>query len=472
MRQDKRIQRLCARSPNEALVEARRLERTGALKDAQAIYEQLVIFHPQHAELFFLLGTVHARQHDFATAVSLLKRAVFLNPNYLDAYKNLARALGDLRRYDQAVNYYDRAIALHPTDAEAHCNRGFMLYHLGDFTAALCAFFKAIELRADYADAYHNISLIKLLLGDYEDGWRLFEWRWRSTTFQDTRPLREPLWEGSASLAGKTILVYAEQGAGDTIQFCRYVPLVAELGATVLLEVQQPLLRLMTTLRLSGAGAIFAQGFTRPSYDFHCPLMSLPVAFKTTLDSIPATVPYLSVDTPNLHQWQVRLGQKSRPRIGLVWSGAFGHKNDANRSIALSIFKSFLHHECDYHSLQKEVRPADLPFFSSSNILCHAENLADFTDTASLVSEMDLVISVDTSVAHLAGALAKNVWVLLPFVPDYRWLMERDDSPWYPTARLFRQPCLGDWNSVINKVESSLAAFISTFTEREGKASM
>jgi hypothetical protein len=227
------------------------------------------------------------------------------------------------------------------------------------------------------------------------------------------------------------------------------------MGAAVLLEVQRPLVSLMSSL--GSSCSIVPHGSGRPPFDFQCPLLSLPLAFQTTLDTIPATVPYLFADPSNLRQWQARLGAKSRPRIGLAWSGAPNHKNDHNRSIALSAFAPVLNPQCEYHSLQKEIRAADITFFSSSSIISHAENLSDFLDTASLVSEMDLVITVDTSIAHVAGALGKKVWLLLPFVPDWRWLTEREDSPWYPTVRLFRQPRLGDWNSVITKVDYSSA---------------
>ena len=270
------------------------------------------------------------------------------------------------------------------------------------------------------------------------------------------RPFTQPLWLGTESLAGKTILLHSEQGLGDTIQFCRYAQLVAELGARVLMEVPEPLVGLLKDVR--GVSHVIVRGSPLPTFDYHCPLLSLPLAFKTNLNSIPCSTKYVHADPVKLTHWTSRLGEKRHPRIGLVWSGRTEQKNDHNRSIALAALIPHLPADCQYVSLQKEVRKIDKPMLeSSTNILHFGDELHDFTDTAALCELMDVVISVDTSVAHLSGALGQPTWVLLSFNPDWRWLLERDDSPWYPSIKLYRQPRVGDWDSVLVKLTADLA---------------
>ena len=254
---------------------------------------------------------------------------------------------------------------------------------------------------------------------------------------------------------GKAILLHSEQGFGDTIQFCRYVPLVAARGARVILEVERPLQELMTTL--VGATQVISKGNPLPDFDFQCPLLSLPLAFGTRHETTPSVTPYLRAPVQALKSWQARLAPNARPRIGLVWSGKPTHKNDQNRSISLRSLIPLLDIEATFVSLQQDVRTDDATVLKDqSSILYFGEALKNFSDTAALISNLDLVISVDTSVAHLAGALAKPVWVLLPFVPDWRWLLDRNDSPWYPTARLFRQDDTRAWDKVIARVHAAL----------------
>ena len=252
------------------------------------------------------------------------------------------------------------------------------------------------------------------------------------------RNFTQPQWFGHENIAGKTILLPAEQGFGDTIQFCRYVPLVAARGARVILEVQEPLSELMTSL--TGASQIVSKGDPLPDFDIHCPLLSLPLAFGTRLETIPSAVPYLRASSQAVMNWDTRLGPKRRPRMALPGLVEPTHPNDHNRSIGLGALLPLLDIDATFVSLQKDVRTEDATVLKERSDLLHfGDALKDFSDTAALISNLDLVISVDTSVAHLAGALAKPVWVLLPFIPDWRWLLDRADSPWYPTARLFRQ---------------------------------
>jgi hypothetical protein len=278
-----------------------------------------------------------------------------------------------------------------------------------------------------------------------------------SSSFKEKRSFPQPLWLGVESLDNKTILIYAEQGLGDTIQFCRYAPLVAQLGAKVILEVQRPLVKLLKSLE--GITKIIARGDTLPAFDFQCPLLSLPLAFKTELNSIPLVSQHIISGSEKIIKWQTRLGKKAKLLVGLIWSGSTTHKNDHNRSLTLNQLISYLPSQHQYICLQKELRDIDkVVLAKNSHIQFYGDELTDFTDTAVLCELIDVVISVDTSVAHLAGTLGKQTWILLPFSPDWRWLLDRDDSPWYPSVKLYRQERIGDWDSVLERVKEDLMA--------------
>ena len=322
--------------------------------------------------------------------------------------------------------------------------------------AALASYDKAIELKPDYADALFHKSLALLLAGNFRQGWEFYEWRLkRENPASPRRVFPRPLWLGSQSISGKTILLHSEQGLGDSIQFCRYAVFVAGLGARVILEVEPPLFGLFN--KLAGVSELVIKGNPLPDFDYHCPLLSLPFAFKTDLGTIPCARHYLKCPPDKLEHWKSRLGEKNGPRVGLAWNGNVMHMNDGSRSIPLSALTRHLPEGFTYVSLQKEIREIDKSTLeSSANIFHYGEELNDFTDTAALCKLMDVVISVDTSVAHLSGALGKPTWVLLPFSPDWRWMLDRDDSPWYPDIRLFRQQKPNDWSEAIERIISSL----------------
>ena len=392
-------------------------------------------------------------------------RALALKPDYVEALTNRGVVLADLKRSDEALQSYDRALALKPDDVEALYNRGTTLNGLQRHDEALEYYDRALALKPEHAQAHWNRALCSLQLGDFASGWAEYEWRWRRNRPENAkREFRQPLWLGIEPLAGKTILLHAEQGLGDTLQFCRYVRPVAALGARVVLEVQPPLLPLLR--RLEGASELRATGAALPAFDYHCPLLSLPLAFKTELASVPSDIPYLRSDAARVEKWRERLGPKMQPRVGIAWSGATGHKNDHNRSLSLAQVLPLLIEQVQWVSLQKELREADAQLMSAQTPMrSYGEELKDFADTAALVELMDVVVAVDTSVAHLAGALGKPVWILLPFNSDWRWLLDRDDSLWYPTARLFRQPAIGDWASVIDTVRNELARELGALRE-------
>ncbi|MFZ1909244.1 MAG: tetratricopeptide repeat protein [Burkholderiales bacterium] len=386
----------------------------------------------------------------------MIGKAVAIKPGNPEALVNLGNALQELKRHDQALASYDKALALKPDYAEALSNRGLTLQALKRHDEALASYGKALALEPDFAEAHANLGLLRLLLGDFERGWEEYEWRWKGPSFSASRRnFSQPLWLGEDGVSGKTLLIHAEQGLGDTIQFVRYARQAAEKGATVVLQVQPALKALLASA--FGRYQVLAEGEPLPRFDLHCPFLSLPLAFKTRLDSIPAQVPYLAAPVAAIDKWSDRLGQKGVPRIGIVWSGRSTHANDANRSIALTRLMPLRSPDVQLVSLQNEVRAEDARVLTANAQILHfGPELKDFSDTAALVSLVDLVVSVDTSVAHLAGALGKPVWILVPFAPDWRWLLEREDSPWYPSARIFRQPKLGDWDSVIDKVRQAL----------------
>ena len=388
-------------------------------------------------------------------ALASCERALQIKPDYAEALNNRGNALLELNRAAEALASCERALLVKPDFAEALGNRGAALIALGRPEDALASLRRALQIKPDYADAHWNEALCRLLLGEFERGWTKYEWRWKKEPGLSTaRNFPQPLWLGKEPLAGKTILLHAEQGLGDTIQFCRYTKQVATLGARVVLEVQPALKSLLQGLE--GVSLVIGTGDRLPDFDYHCPLMSLPLAFQADLSNITAAA-YLQSESVKRQQWQGRLGPASKTRIGLVWSGATGHKNDRNRSLSLKQIAQLIGDEAQYHCLQKELRPADRDVLANTpGIEFLGDSLKDFSDTAALVQQMDLVITVDTSVAHLAGAMGKEVWILLPFSPDWRWLLGRSDSPWYGSARLFRQTALGDWAGVLGQVQEAL----------------
>jgi hypothetical protein len=360
-----------------------------------------------------------------------------------------------LAQLEEAELSCRHAIALKPDFAEAHNNLGNALNELGQPEAALANFNRAISLKTTFPAARLNRSVLSLLRGDFEQGWIDYEWRWTGVARlrKDSRAFVQPLWLGEEAIAGKRVLLYSEQGLGDTLQFCRYVKLVADLGATVIFEVQK---RLMSVLaNLEGVSQIVARGDALPDFELRCPLMSLPLAFKTNLATIPSAAKYLIADATKTAQWQAKLGARSAARIGLVWRGNPKNKNDYKRSIGLADLIRHLPAGPLYVSLHKDVSETDRQLLQSSQILQFDDDM-DFSGTAALCECLDLVISVDTSLAHLSGALGKNTWILLPFVPDWRWLLDRADSPWYPSVRLYRQDRRGDWSCVLERMQADL----------------
>ena len=440
-------------------------EKKSLYSDALEYFNKAIKLNPGHAESYSNLAAILIELMLFEDALAYLYRALDLDPNIPEAYNNSGNALYKLNRTEEALLNYTRAIAIFPDFVEAWTNRGVLLDSLFRHDEAIVNFDKAIVIKKDFADAYWNKALSLLRCGDFYNGFNLYEWRWKVDKLKLlNRSYSQPLWLGNENIRNKSILLHAEQGLGDTIQFCRYAKLVKELGAIVLLEVPKSLLDLLNGLE--GFDQLIEIGKPLSNFDYHCPLMSLPLAFKTELSSIPSRTPYLAAANNKYEKWAQKLGVKSKLLVGLVWSGSTTLKNDHNRSLTLQQLLPYLSDLCEYVSLQKEVREIDKQVLDGSNIKQYGDELNDFSDTAALCELMDLVISVDTSVAHLAGAIGKTTWVLLPHVPDWRWLLDREDSPWYPSIKIYRQPSPGDWDSVIQQVRQDLIEYSNNWKLR------
>ena len=430
------------------------LLQMGKVAQARADCEQALTLQPNLAAAHATLGAALCEQRHFDEAVRSYECAIALAPKMFEAQNGLGVVFLRQGRADEALAVNDRVIAGNP-NAETWNDRGSILYMLRRWDDALAAYDKALSLLPTYGDAYWNKSLLLLLLGRYEEGWKLYEWRWRSRGLAyAARNFAEPLW-GGEDLIGKTILLHAEQGLGDTLQFARYVPLVAARGGQIFLEVPASLTGLLS--RLDPRVTVIARGVSLPHFDVQCPLMSLPAVFGTTVDTIPATIPYLSAAPEHVARWRSQLGPQMKLRVGLTWAGRPGYANDYTRSMSPETLSPLLDVDCEFHCLQRDITPADRTWLDAHpEVRSYGGAITTFEDAAALTSLMDVVVTVDTASAHLAGALGKPTSVLLPFSPDFRWLTEGSGSPWYPTAQLFRQSAPRDWTQPLAGVKAYL----------------
>jgi len=478
-------------NPQQLLQSAVQHHQSGRLREAEALYRQVLQHQPDHPDAVHFLGVIAQQVGKKDAAVQFMRRSLALNPNNPAFHINYAIILQEQRQYDEALAHCRQAIALRPGFAEAHANVGAVLtssgkpeegvghlrralaleprnvkahYNLadalskiGNYADAIHEYEQVLALDPDYAKAQFGLGLLRLLQGDFVRGWEGYEWRWQTADPSiPKRSFTQPLWDGS-DLSGKTILLYSEQGYGDAIQFIRYLPRVTERDGRVVLESLAGLTPLFR--ELSGVEQMISWGEPLPAFDVRCPLMTLPKIFATTLNTIPAEVPYLRAPQDRIAFWHDRLAGDSKHKVGLAWSGNPRHTNDRERSIRPAVLAPLREIEnVSFYSLQKNeasraaVSSAvpDLPLRDLS------DDIHDFADTAALIQNLDLVVCVDTAVAHLAGALGKRVWLMIPFVPDWRWLLDRSDSPWYPTMRIFRQSRLRDWAGVVAEVAAAL----------------
>jgi len=431
-------------------------------EEALASYDQAIALQPDHADAFNNRGVVLRDLKRHEEALSHYDQEIALKPDYADAFNNRGVVLRDLKRHEEALASYDQAIVLRPDFAAAFNNRGVALRDLKRHEEALASYDQALRIKPDYADATWNKSLLLILIGNYLEGWKLYESRLDKKEIADNYyKFQQTSWRGQEDIQGKTLLIYSEQGLGDVIQFVRYLEKVHQLGIKIILEVPLPLVSLVSTFHVPMT--VVERGKKRPGFDAYCPLLSLPYIFKTTIETIPASIPYLFANKEKLEDLKHQLGNQSSKRIGLTWSGLAVHENDHNRSIPLDALSELLKLPFEWHSLQKEYQERDKEILlNHPEIHQHQDELNDFSDTAALIECMDIIISVDTSVAHLAGALGKPVWILLPFMPDYRWMLDREDCPWYPSAKLVRQDESRDWSNVLNLIKKYLSYSLLT----------
>jgi tetratricopeptide (TPR) repeat protein len=444
-----------------ALVDLKRFE------EALSSYETAIALRPTYFEAFSNMVVPLRELKRPQEAVAAADRSIAIRPDYAEAHSNRGTALSLLRRLDEALESFEATIALKPDYAPAYNNKGVALFELRRLDDAMASYHRAIALNPEFADAHHHQAMCRLALGDFARGWAQFEWRWRTPQFEDGRRHQDkPLWLGREALEGRTILLHGEQGFGDTLQFCRYATDVAARGAKVVLEVQPGLERLLS--RLQGVDQVVRLGAAIPPCDFQTPMMSLPLALGGVAPEA-GKGPYLAADPQDVAAWRARLATSGKRRIGLCWAGGFrpdllvADSADKRRSLPLEAFAPLAGVDgVEIYSLQKGPPAAQLTEalargWDGPPILDLTAELNDFADTAALVANLDLVITCDTAIAHVAGGLGVPVWILNRFDTCWRWMADRDDSPWYPSARLFRQTTAGDWAGVVQRVTDELS---------------
>jgi tetratricopeptide (TPR) repeat protein len=429
------------------------LLKKGQLAEATAEYRTTIALRPSYANAYSNLGVALQKQRKMEEAIAAYRQAVHYQPNHAEAHSNLGVALRESGRMAEAIEEYRIAIRMDEKCLDAYSNLGAALQDVGRDDEAIAVLEQAVKLSPEYDAAHYNLALALLRKGQYERGWQ--EYEHRAVALLVRRTFAAPQWDGGET-GGKTILVFAEGGFGDVIQFARYVPMVKKRGGRVVFQVRSELIRLLSQL---GADEMIPKDRQAPAFDVHCPLLSLAGIFKTRLDDIPASR-YLSADPAIAGQWASKLGEKKNVRIGVTWRGDPVHKNDANRSLDPALLLplgdvsgiTLVNLQARDGNAKSTVPPPEL------RMVDFTRDISDFAETAGLIEHLDLVISVDTAVAHLAGAMGKKVWLLLPHVADWRWLKDRSDSPWYPTMRIFRQRAAGDWKPVMAEVIRNLSA--------------
>jgi len=429
----------------------------GQFEEAVANARAAIALRPDFPEAMCSLGHALGKTGRFDEAEAALRQALALRPKDPEILNRLGILFRDQDRFNEAAEIYLEAIAAKPSFSKGWNNLGTALKAQNKVEEAAVAFRQAIAIDPRDALARLSLAMVGLLKGELRNSWLNYEYRWIMERNDPQRGFAQPLWRGSEPLAGKTILLHAEQGLGDTIQFVRYASVLAGQGARVVLQVQ-PALKTLAS-RVAGVVQTFANGEPPPPFDFHCPLLSLPLALQTDLNSIPGHYPYLTPAQQRVAHWGPRLRVARGPRVGVVWKGNPKHLNDSNRSVPIGIFgRIFGVGGCGFINLNLGLSATEREILAEAGVALEpSDAISDFEDTAAIISLLDLVITVDTSVAHLAGALGKPVWLLLPFAPDWRWMLERGDSPWYPTMSLFRQPAIRQWEPVISAVCGELA---------------
>ncbi|MFC1676782.1 tetratricopeptide repeat protein [Planctomycetota bacterium] len=438
--------------------------QSGRVVQAEELFGQVLESEPNHAGVLHLLGVIAHDKADHDTAVDLLGRAIENysqaikhKPDYAEAYNNIAAALQGQGNYETSMENCGKAISLKGDYAQAYNTMGSILQNLGRYEEAIENYSKAIGLAPDYAEVHNNLGMGLLLKARFAQGWQEYEWRLKCANRVYPHHYQQPLWDGRP-FAGKRILVHYEQGFGDSIQFVRYLPMIKQRGGTVIFEERKPLIKLFENF--DGIDELIETSSSNKvdvAFDFYLPLLSAPMIFGTTLESVPSNVPYLKADPVKIEYWREKV-KGDDFKVGVVWAGLPSHKNDHNRSCRLEHFGPLSKMAgVKLYGLQKGEASREAEYLREEmEIVNLGEQLEDFADTAGAIENMDLIISVDTSVLHLAGAMGKCVWGLIPYGSEWRWMLERQDSPWYPGMKLFRQKKSGDWAAVFESVQQQL----------------
>jgi tetratricopeptide (TPR) repeat protein len=433
----------------KALQEKRRFD------EAIACHQSALAIRPGYYQARNNLGTALGAKGDWTQAIAHYEQALALCPASVEILNNLAKAFYERRQFESAIAYCRQALSFAPGHLEISNTLGNIFYRMGDLPQAIAYFRHVLRHDPDRADAHWNLGQVLLAQGDYAGGWPRYEWRWRLKKRAPRTHVQGPAWDGS-DLAGRSILLFAEQGFGDTIHFIRYIPHVAKRGGKIVLACQPEMLRLLQNMEGVAQTVPWTPPF--PGFDVQCSLLSLPGIFNTTLSDIPAIIPYLRPDETLVRQWKARLAPDGPLNVGLAWAGK---PDPTDRSAPAAIWSSLAGiPNVRFVSLQKwdaERQHQLVPL----EVLNWTSELMDFADTAALIASLDLVVTIDTAVAHLAGALGKPTWVLLKSDPDWRWMLNRADSPWYPTMRLFREPRVGDWDTPMNQIVEALKSTVA-----------
>ncbi len=479
----------------ELMRQAMILHQGGKLEEAESFYEEVIRIDPDHADALHLLGAVSYQMKKYKKAIAYTEKALRLKPENNDlhtnlgnahlgngeteaaifhyrraielnkgdaiSYYNLGNAYKEQGAFDDAVKCYEKALQINPEMAEAYYNYGNALqdkHHIDSL--AIPYYRKTISLKPEFAEAHWNLSLALLVTGKFNEGWKEYEWRCRIRGISPNLPFDRPLWDGSHDISGRTLLIYAEQGFGDVIQFIRYVPLISRLGAKVIIECQNELVSLLSAV--DGVSEVYGRGEPLTDFDLQSPILSLPYLLGTDIATIPRDIPYIIPENSLVDKWRASMSkyESADMKVGLAWAGKPSHKRDLYRSFPLSVYAPLAGFKnITFFNLQKDDTAQDVKSHPEDmNLVELMGEVSDFSDTAAFIENLDLVISADTAVAHLAGAMGKPVWTLLPYAPDWRWLLDRSDSPWYPTMKLFRQSKPMDWADAIQKICSELSA--------------
>lgn len=425
--------------------------------EAIGYYQKIMALQPDNAQVYVNLGVAYKKIESYDEAIECYEKAIKLSPEVDYIYTNFANALTSANRRAEAIEQYNKALALNPNSSEAFNGLGYAQHCQADFINAEINFNKALAINPNHVEAHFNKSLNYLMQGQLKEGWEEYDWRMKKPEMAPMiSKIPYPLWDGS-SLDGRTLIIFAEQGFGDNIQFVRYLPMIQKNGGKIIFSTRPELYRLFE--QITSIDRLTNRGELTSDVDCYLPLLSLPRLFNTTLETIPAEVPYLHAYESDINLLKdIMYVKKGILKVGVCWTGSPTHKNTHNRSCQLSDFKPlFKVDKVKFYSLQKAFDDLNIP--SNVPLVDLSAHLTDFAMTAAALEQLDLIITVDTSVAHLAGALGKPVWNMLSFQNDWRWMRNRTDSPWYPTMRLYRQPKLGDWDSVFNKIKSDLIHF-------------